>query len=41
MADPRVEVQSLSPVHAAVLRYFEPAGPFAEAVAGATGSGAA
>jgi len=37
MADPGIEVQSLAPVHAAVLRYFAPEGPFGEAVAAATG----
>jgi len=38
MADAGIEVQSLAGVHAAVLRYFEPAGPFAGAVASATGA---
>lgn len=35
---PGLEVQVDAPLHAATLRYFEPAGPFAAAVAGATGT---
>lgn len=35
---PGLEVETDAPLHAATLRYFEPAGPFAAAVAAGTGT---
>jgi heterotetrameric sarcosine oxidase gamma subunit len=35
---PGIDVDADAPLHAATLRYFEPAGPFAAAVAAATGT---